>query len=171
MAVIKIKTRIAAPPERVFDLARNIDFHVDTQTRHRERAVPGPAPDGSPGIVTGLIGPGESVTWEAVHFGVRQRLTSRLGPEYYDRPRRFRDSMVPGSGAFAGFDHDHIFEIDPVAKHITVRIDVFDLRAPFGVFGRLAERLFLTAYMRRLLLERADLIRTTAESEEWRQYL
>ena len=49
---------------------------------------------------------GEEVTWSAKHFGVRQRLTSRITA--FERPRRFRDSLV--RGAFARFDHDHIFE-------------------------------------------------------------
>lgn len=162
MGRIEIYTDIFAPVERVFDLARSIDLHVATQTRHRERAVAG--------TIRGLIGPGESVTWEAVHFGIRQRLTSRLAPELYDRPRRFRDSMVPGSGIFAGFDHDHIFEAreSPVATRM---IDVFDFRAPAGVLGRLVERLYLDRYMRRLLVERGAIIKQVAESEAWRAYL
>jgi ligand-binding SRPBCC domain-containing protein len=167
MGRIEIFTDIQAPRERVFDLARSIDLHVATQTRHRERAVAG--------TLRGLIGPGESVTWEAVHFGIRQRLSSRLAPEYFDRPRRFRDSMVPGSGVFAGFDHDHRFEvresegIEPAGE--TRMIDVFDFRAPLGILGRLAERLYLDRYMRSLLVERGEIIKQTAEGDGWREYL
>lgn len=165
MGRIEIFTDIQAPLEVVFDLARNIDLHVATQTRHKERAVAG--------TTRGLIGPGESVTWEAIHFGIRQRLTSRLAPEFFDRPVRFRDSMVSGSGAFVGFDHDHIFE--KIASHdsenATRMIDVFDFRAPFGPFGRLAERLYLDGYMRRLLIERGEILKRVAEGEEWRRYL
>jgi ligand-binding SRPBCC domain-containing protein len=58
------------------------------------------------GVTSGLIGLGQEVTWEATHFGVRQRLTSRITA--FDRPFHFRDSQV--RGAFKRFDHDHFFE-------------------------------------------------------------
>jgi hypothetical protein len=42
--------------------------------------------------------------------------------------------------------------------------DVVELEAPFGVLGRLAEKLFLGAYMRRLLVERGEQLKTMAEA-------
>ena len=98
MATIRVVTEVAAPVEVCFDLARSIDLHVVTTGDSEERAVAG--------VTNGLIGMDEEVTWSAKHFGVRQRLTSRITA--FDRPRRFRDSLV--RGAFARFDHDHIFE-------------------------------------------------------------
>ena len=94
------------------------------------------------GVSSGLIGLGESVTWEARHFGVRQRLTSAI--TQFDRPRHFRDSMT--SGAFRRFDHDHWFESR--GEGVTVMRDVFDFDAPLGVLGRIAESAFLTRYLR-----------------------
>lgn len=150
MPRIEIVTEIAAPIGRVFDLARSIDVHQQSQTRHRERAVAG--------RTTGLIEAGETVTWEAVHFGVRQRLTSRI--DTMTKPVHFRDSMV--AGAFRSFVHDHHFEEIPGGG--TRMTDVFDYFAPLGVLGRWADRLFLEGYMRRLLEERNAVIKEMAES-------
>ena len=95
MPVVTVTTKILAPIELCFDLARSIDPHVESTKQTRERAVAG--------VITGLIGRNEEVTWEATHFGVRQRLTSRITA--FDRPRHFRDSMA--RGIFTRFDHDH----------------------------------------------------------------
>ena len=157
MSILELVTHVAAPVERCFDLSRSIDLHQHAFGATGERAVAG--------VTSGLIGSGESVTWEATHFLVRQRLTSRITA--FDRPRHFRDSMV--SGAFRRFDHDHVFE--PDGHGGTVMRDVFDFDAPLGVLGRIAEAAFLTRYMRRLLEERNAVLRRIAESEEWRVYV
>ena len=98
MAIIQIVTPITAPIGRCFDLARDIDFHTRSMAHTGERAVAG--------RTCGLIGLGESVTWEARHLGVQQRLTSRITA--FDRPVYFRDEMT--AGAFRSFEHDHRFE-------------------------------------------------------------
>jgi len=149
MPKLKIVTEIAAPVERVFDLARSIDVHQQSQTRHRERAVAG--------RTSGLIETGETVTWEAVHFGIRQRLTSRI--DAMTPPVYFRDSMV--AGAFRSFVHDHHFEEIPGGTKMT---DVLDYVAPLGVLGRWADWLFLESSMRRLLEERNAVIKDMAEA-------
>src|SRR5882724_1929013 len=121
MPRIELVTNIAAPIVRVFDIARNIDVHRQSQMAHTEKAVAG--------RMSGLIEEGEEVTWEAVHFGVPQRLTSKIVA--MKRPFHFRDSMV--AGAFKRIDHDHIFELGPDAS--TLMRDVFDYTAPFGLLG------------------------------------
>lgn len=156
MPVIKLTTAIAAPIEIVFDLSRSIDLHVESTARTKEKAVAG--------VTQGLIGLHEEVTWEATHFFVRQRLTTRITE--YDRPRHFRDSMV--SGAFRRFDHDHDFECEGTR---TVMNDTFDFTSPFGILGRVADRLFLTAYMRKILVHRNELIKLVAESDRAEQFL
>jgi ligand-binding SRPBCC domain-containing protein len=156
MARIELSVLVRAPAERCFDLSRSIDLHVRSAAATGEEAVAG--------VTSGLIGPGEEVTWRASHLGVRQRLTSRITA--YDRPRHFRDSMV--RGAFVSFDHDHFFVPEGDA---TLMREVFDFRAPGGPLGRLLERLLLTRYLRRFLLARAEVIRRVAEGEEWRAYL
>ena len=149
MPVVTVTTKILAPIELCFDLARSIDLHVESTKQTRERAVAG--------VITGLIGLNEEVTWEATHFGVRQRLTSRITA--FDRPRHFRDSMV--RGIFTRFDHDHFFTHH---RGITTMKDVFDYGAPLGVAGQFANVLFLKSYLRRFLRQRGIVIRAAAES-------
>ncbi|HEY8561177.1 MAG TPA: SRPBCC family protein [Pyrinomonadaceae bacterium] len=98
MPVIKIEIVINAPIERVFDLARCIDLHEQTMAKTDEKAIGG--------VTKGLINLDESVTWQATHFGVRQKLTSKITK--FDRPFYFRDVMI--KGAFKRFTHDHFFE-------------------------------------------------------------
>lgn len=156
MPIIRFTTRIHAPIECCFDLARSIDFHVRSMSRSGEAAIAG--------VTTGLISHGQEVTWRAKHFGVWQTLTSRITE--YDRPRHFRDSMV--RGAFRRFDHDHHFRPD---GDWTAMEDVFDYAAPLWLLGRIAEVAFLNRYLRNMLTDRANQIKAAAESGEWRGFL
>lgn len=156
MPVIKLTTTIAAPIETVFDLSRSIDLHVESTSQTNERAIAGKT--------QGLIELGETVTWEATHFLVRQRLTVRV--TYFNRPKFFRDSMV--SGAFSRFDHDHKFE---TCKDGTVMTDVFDFSSPFGPLGHVANWLFVTRHMRNLLSMRNNLIKSVAESGNAKRFI
>lgn len=148
MPVIKIVTHINAPLEIVFDLARSIDLHKISTAHTQEEAIAGKT--------SGLIGPGESVTWRAKHFGIVQTLTSVITE--YDRPHHFTDVML--SGAFAGFKHEHIFE---QKGKMAVMIDVFDYTSPYKVLGRVADKLFLKDYMQALLEKRNHVIKEFAE--------
>jgi ligand-binding SRPBCC domain-containing protein len=156
--VVEIESElfIAAPRERVFDLARSIDLHQRTLEHTGERAVGG--------RTAGLIGLGETVTWRARHLGVTQHLTSRISG--FDRPRWFRDEMV--RGAFAWMEHDHWFD---QAEGGTVLRDRFRFAAPLGPLGRIAEALVLRRYMTRFLDTRNAVLKRIAESDEWRRYV
>ncbi|WP_434425162.1 SRPBCC family protein [Nannocystis pusilla] len=156
MPIIELVTPIRAPIERCFDLSRSVELHLASTGETGERAVAG--------VVRGLLGPGDEVTWRARHFGVWQLLTSRI--TQFERPRRFRDSMV--RGAFARFDHDHLFEADVDG---TIMRDRFDFTSPLGPLGRLADALVLTRYMRCFLVERNRVLREIAESDRWREFL
>ena len=159
MPVIELTTLISAPIERVFDLARSLDLHMASTARTGERAVGG--------VTSGLLGADQEVTWRAKHFGVWQHLTSRMTA--FEPPRHFRDSMV--RGAFARFDHDHYFErTGPDGAHTLMR-DFFDFTSPLGPLGWIADRLFLTRYMRGFLEERNRLLRETVEGPHWKDYL
>jgi len=149
MPVIVLRTRVAAPPSRCFDLARDVDLHQRSTAASRERAVAG--------VTSGLLGRGDVVTWEATHFGVRQRLTSRITE--FDPPNRFVDEMV--RGAFARFRHEHQFLSVPDG---TEMVDIFDYTSPLGPLGRLADGLFLRRYMTRLLRDRNAYLKQAAES-------
>jgi ligand-binding SRPBCC domain-containing protein len=153
---------IAAPIERVFDLARSIEVHLLGNTHFGEQATAGTR--------TGLIGMGEQVTWEARHFFVRQQLTSAITA--LDSPRYFQDTML--RGAFRSMQHDHYFRsLQPAGNGSprTEMADEFRFSAPLPWLGGLAEFLVLRRYMRKLLQERNAVIQQVAESDEWRRYL
>jgi ligand-binding SRPBCC domain-containing protein len=151
VARIHIETSIAAPIERVFDLARDIDFHQRSMADTGERAVAG--------RTSGLIGPGESVTWRARHLGMTWTLTSRVTG--FEPPVLFVDEQV--SGPFARFRHEHRFEPMPGG---TLMIDDWEHRAPLGLLGRILDALILGRSVRRLLKRRAAaLAREAAPSE------
>jgi len=149
MPIIRVEVEIAALPALCFDLARSVDAHVASAQASGERAVAG--------VTTGLLNLGDQVTWRGRHFGITQELTSRITA--FDRPRHFRDEMV--RGAFRRLVHDHYF--DQTQSGTRMR-DVFDFTAPWGILGRLAERAVLTAYLRRFLEERAQVLKRMAES-------
>jgi ligand-binding SRPBCC domain-containing protein len=149
MAGVRVVTSIAAPIEVCFDLARDIDFHTRSVAHTGERAVAG--------RTGGLIGPGESVTWEARHLGVWQRLTVVVTA--FDRPAYFRDEMT--AGAFRAFAHDHRFE---ERDGLTVMTDGVTFRSLLGPVGWLVDRLFMAGYLRRLLEGRCQAIRQEAEA-------
>lgn len=149
MPAVCVETRIAAPIELCFDLARDIDFHVKSLASTGELAVAG--------RTTGLIELGESVTWEGRHIGIRQRFMAKVTE--FDRPRYFRDEMT--AGAFRSFVHVHRFE---QRGHETVMVDDVVFTSPLGPLGRLADRMFLTAYVRSLLVQRGNAIKREAEA-------
>jgi len=150
MPTIHLETYIKAHQQIVFDLARSIDLHQISTAHTNEKAVGGK--------VSGLIELGESVTWEARHFGIVQRLTSKVTE--MNPPDYFVDEMV--SGAFRSFKHEHIF----IAKREgTLMTDIFSYVSPLGFLGIIADKLFLSAYMTKLLVIRNEAIRQHAEGE------
>jgi ligand-binding SRPBCC domain-containing protein len=152
MSRIELEAIIAAPPERCFDLARSVELHLDSAAATRERAIAG--------TVSGLLGPGDMVTWEARHFGLRYQLAVQVTA--YERPSMFRDEMV--SGPFRRLDHEHLFE--PLDDG-TRMSDVLDFASAFPPF----DSLLLVPYLRRFLLNRNATIRRVAETADWRRYL
>lgn len=157
MMTLHTNTLIHAPIERCFDLSRSIEVHLQGNTHFGEQATAG--------VSTGLIGMGQSVTWRARHFGVRQHLTSTITA--YNAPSYFQDTMQ--RGAFRSMQHDHFFTA--VGPNQTEMRDEFRFTAPLGPLGWLAERLLLRRYMLALLDERNAVIKQVAESNEWRKFL
>ena len=156
MPRIEIQTEIKANIRVVFDLARSIDLHKVSTEKTNEEAISGK--------VSGLIGLGESVTWRAKHFGIYQKLTSKVTD--FDMPNYFVDEMV--KGAFASFRHEHHFR---EMEKGTLMIDVFQYRSPLGFIGQIADKLFLENYMKKFLSERNQVIKEIAESDRWKAIL
>ncbi|WP_338763202.1 SRPBCC family protein [Bernardetia sp. ABR2-2B] len=156
MPIIKLTTVIESTQEIVFDLSRSIDLHKISTEQTNEEAIAG--------ITTGLISLNESVTWRAKHFGVYQNLTSKITA--LERPYSFTDEMI--KGAFKAFKHQHLFKKVESRVEMT---DIFDYQSPFGIFGKIADTLFLETYMTNLLKERNKVIKEFAESEKWKLVL
>ncbi len=156
MPVIHLQTRVNAPIETCFDLSRSIDLHTISTAQTKEKAIAG--------RTNGLIELNETVTWQATHFGIRQKLTSKITA--LERPFHFRDEQV--KGAFKYIKHDHYFKQD---NGFVIMKDVFEFGAPLGLLGRLANKLVLTKYLTRFLVERNDLIKEYAETEKWKTVL
>jgi ligand-binding SRPBCC domain-containing protein len=133
------RTQSSLPPERLFDLARSVDAHVESQKGSGERAVAG--------VTSGLIGEGQEVTWRARHFGLPLTMTSRV--TQVDFPRSFTDEQV--RGPFRSFRHVHEFEAAPGGCIMTDRVE---FTAPFGLLGRAAGKLVLRPYLQRLIRDR-----------------
>ena len=151
MTRLEVRTRIDAPPEACFDLARDVDFHARSLAHTGERVTA--RPDHA------LLRLGDEVEFEGRHLGVRQRLRARI--ESFDRPRQFRDVMV--RGAFRSFVHDHLFE--PTAAG-TVMVDRLTFAAPFWPLGVVVERAVLVPYLRRLIAARGQEIKRAAEQRQ-----
>ena len=159
MQAIAVETEIEAPVERCFLLSLSIDLHVESTAQTGEHAIAG--------ITSGLIGMGETVTWQGRHFGLTLQHETRITE--YDRPRYFQDAMV--KGAFHSFVHDHFFEASSTGG--TLMRDELKFSAPLGLLGWATEKLVLRKYLWRFLLERNEVIRRTAEGEPvvWQHYL
>lgn len=152
MPIIEHQILIKAPIEVCFDLARDVNIHTKTTSKTKERAISG--------VTKGLLEEGDTVTWEAVHFGVKQRLTAKVIE--MQKPYRFVDIMV--KGAFHSFVHTHNF----IKNHNeTMMIDIFQYKAPLGPIGIIADKLFLERYMKNFIVSRAKELKKIAEESRF----
>lgn len=156
MPELKIKTFINADKKIVFDLSRSVDLYKVSPELSSQTAIAG--------VTSGLIGLKDSVTWRAKHFGIYQKLSSEIIE--LDRPVYFADQMK--NGIFKSLTHKHYFED---VKDGTLMTDYFDYKPPLGVLGKMADYLFLKAYMKKFLLKRNRVIREFAEREKWKEVL
>lgn len=156
MPTIHLTTFIAAPVARVFDLARSIDMHKQSMTKHKEEAVAG--------IRFGLIEKDETVTWKAKHFFKTRFFRSEVTE--MKKPDMFVDQQAKGD--FKMMRHEHHFK---PCENGTIMIDLVEFEAPYGSFGILFSKLYLTRYMKSLIEQRNKTIKEFAESEKWRKFL
>ena len=156
MPTIELETFIHAEIGICFDLARSIDLHSISTAKTNEKAIAG--------RMKGLIEAHEFVTWEATHFGIRQKLTSKITT--FERPFHFRDEMQ--KGIFKSIHHDHYFS---ETEHGVLMKDIFNYRAPYGFLGKIAEKLVLTDYLKKFLIERNQVIKNYAETDLYKTLL
>jgi ligand-binding SRPBCC domain-containing protein len=156
MPTIHLTTFIAAPVARVFDLARSIDLHKQSMTKHQEEAVAGTR--------FGLIEKNESVTWKAKHLFKTRFLRSEITE--MKKPDMFVDQQVKGD--FKMMRHEHHFK---PCDNGTIMIDILEFEVPYGSFGRLVSKVYLAGYMKNLIEQRNKSIKEFAEGEKWRKFL
>ncbi len=135
------------PPDKAFDLSLSVAVHLASMARLRERVVGG--------IRSDSMGLGDEITWRTRQFGVPWQLTSKITA--FDRPRRFVDEQV--RGPFNRFHHEHFFESVGSGCRMT---DVVEYEARGGLVGRVAERLLLASYVRKLIYRRNGYIAAQA---------
>ncbi|MGB5983386.1 MAG: SRPBCC family protein [Nonlabens sp.] len=155
MPDLHLETKIKAPIELVFDLARSIDLHEQSLSHTNEKAIAG--------CTSGLIEKGETVTWQAKHFGITQKLTSFITD--VDPHHFFADEQV--NGAFKHFRHEHQFS--KLEDGTTLMRDVFSYSSPLGFIGKIADHLFLKKYMTQLLEQRNSTLKERAENGKWKE--
>ena len=150
MTRIKIRTKINAPIQTVFDISRDIDVHQKSASPTKETAIDG--------ITSGLINYNETVTWRGKHFGFYLTHKSRItAMNLYDY---FVDEMEDGK--FKSFRHEHLF----IEKNgLTVMKDKIHYEVPYGVFGELFDFLFLKNHLINFVLARNKVLKELAESK------
>ncbi len=156
MPDIHLTSFITAPVERVFDLSRSISLHQISTAETNEKAIAG--------VVYGLINENETVTWQARHLFKTRRFTSKIIK--MQRPVFFIDEMIKGD--FKSFHHEHHFK---PAENGTIIIDLINFETPYGFFGKIANRLFLKAYIEKFVLNRNAVIKEYAETQKWKAIL
>ncbi|HVT44190.1 MAG TPA: SRPBCC family protein [Thermoanaerobaculia bacterium] len=154
MGAVTIETWIDAPPPLCFDLARDVEVHVETAAFSGERLV-------EPGRLRGRLELGDLVAFEGRHFGLRQRFVAKITD--LDPPHRFVDEMV--EGAFQRLRHVHEFHS---LDGGTLMRDVLEWRSPVGVLGRLADRLFIERHMRWFVTTKQGRLKAVAERRHGR---
>jgi ligand-binding SRPBCC domain-containing protein len=156
MPIITLETRITADIETCFDLSRSIDLHQISTAQTHEKAIAG--------TISGLIDLGETVTWEAKHFGMIQQLTSKITA--MNRPFHFRDEQV--KGVFRSIIHDHFLEQQ---GDVVMMKDTFRFESPCGFAGRIFNNFFLKRYLTKILAARNEVIRNYAENGKAQEVL
>lgn len=156
MPTIHLTTFIAAPADRVFDLARSIDLHKQSMTKHKEEAIAG--------VRFGLIEKDETVTWRARHLLKNRILKSRITE--MKKPVMFTDEQVEGD--FKLLKHEHHFK---PCDNGTIMIDIINFESPYGAIGKSFNKIYLTKYLRKLIEQRNAVIKKFAEGNEWKKIL
>ncbi|TSE11054.1 SRPBCC family protein [Aquimarina algiphila] len=151
MTTIHLTTKINAPIEKVFDLARSIDFHVESASKTKEKAISG--------RISGLIELNETVTWKGKHFGFYLKHQSLITA--YNYPNHFTDQMV--NGHFKSFRHQHIFN---TTSSGTKMIDIIEYKVPLGFLGRILNSIAIKNHLTKFLLSRNRSIKLHLERKE-----
>ncbi|KAA0544893.1 SRPBCC family protein [Bacillus sp. BGMRC 2118] len=140
---------INAPITTCFDLSRDVTVHTQTVAHTKEKIISHhPSP---------LLEKGDIVTFEAIHFCIRQKLTAKV--IQMEKPYSFTDEMI--KGAFKSLRHIHEFK---QVETGTLMIDKLTFESPLGKVGDIANVLFLEKYMEKFIAYRARKLKKMAEN-------
>jgi ligand-binding SRPBCC domain-containing protein len=132
---VELSSVVAAPRERVwafYDDPANLARITPPDVRVTMLTPPARPRAGSRVLLK--IGKGPfGVTWEAIFVA-------------HEPPSRFVDEQ--GRGPFKSFRHEHRFEDAPGGTRMT---DTIDYEPPFGVLGRIADRVAIGRILRDML--------------------
>ena len=156
MPNIHLTSFIAAPIERVFDLSRSINLHQISTASTNEKAIAG--------VMHGLINKNETVTWQAKHLFKNRQFTTKVTA--MQSPDFFTDEMIKGD--FKTFNHEHYFK---AVENGTIVIDKINFESLYGIIGKMANSIFLTSYLEKLLTKRNAVIKDYAETQKWKAIL
>ena len=148
MTTIYLLTKIKATIDEVFNLARSIDIHKESTASSKETAIAG--------VTSGLINEGETVTWRGKHFGIYLNHTSIISE--MEPPTHFIDEMI--KGRFKSFKHTHIFYLQDGK---TIMQDKIEYETPFGIFGKIFDKIILKNHLTVFIKERNEFIKKIAE--------
>lgn len=140
MPTIILETLIHARAEECFDLMR--DRRIQTE--------PTPA-------IFGEFGIGQTVTFKSNNFGMEQSLTVKVTE--FDRPTLIVDEMSKGS--FRSFKHIHEFLF---VENGTLMRDTLVWEMPFGILGRLVDKIFFERHLTKLVSNRNAKLKQIAEA-------
>lgn len=156
MSVITLETSIKAKPAVCYNLSLSVDLHQLSTSKTKEHIVGG--------VQRGIMKVGDTVTWKAKHFGIWQTLTTKITSE--NRFNYFADEML--QGAFKSMKHEHYFY---ETEQGTLMKDIFIFKSPLGFLGTFFNFLILENYMKGFLIERNQIIKEVAESDQWRTFV
>lgn len=159
MAHFTLITKIKAPQERVFDLARSVDLYLAKDGESQKEST-------LAGRTTGLRTVGESVTWKVGRLGNRQTMTTEITE--MEEPKLFLEVM--SQGEFKSFAHRRSFELD-ASGDTTTMLDEITYTLGFGILGKAVANLLLTAYLRESVRKHNNELKAIAESDNWQKYL
>lgn len=177
---VQDSAQVQAPLDRVWALSTRVELVKNTLGMNL-----------AGGVTSGFVRAGSRVIWKGWKFGLPTEhhtlITGyaaphaattgpTLAPELHaESPGQpvawFQDSQE--RGRFAFFKHDHWMRERHSADGgvVTVLEDRVQFRLPFGVLGRIASRVLLEPYIRRLVKRRFASLKQLAEGNEWQQWM
>ena len=150
MTKIELTTAIKGSIDTVFDLSRDISFHMESASYTGEQAIEG--------VSSGLINLNETVRWRGKHFGLWLTHTSKIVK--MEKPHCFVDLMIRGH--FTYFVHKHEFE---QRSDYVIMKDELLYKVPYGWLGKLFDKLLLKNHLRQFLKHRNAQIKSRIENE------